>query len=171
MTVSSCPPTVLGTIAKALLPAERTEVEPTGPQAAVAVVLLARDADIDVLLIRRADRPGDHWSGHMAFPGGRRSSDDADLLATAIRETREEVGLDLARDGDVLGRLVDIAALNRLGRATGMVVRPFVFSIAREPTLVVNHEVVEALWAPVGPMLHGEVDTTIDYAIEDRTYT
>ena len=67
------------------------------PRAAVAVVL-APDPD-SVLLIRRADREGDRWSGHLAFPGGRWSPGDAGLVDTARRETLEEVGLDLTRDG------------------------------------------------------------------------
>ncbi|MBA3258253.1 MAG: NUDIX domain-containing protein, partial [Gemmatimonadales bacterium] len=61
--------------------------------AAVALVLVP-DPD-SVLLIRRAERTGDPWSGHMALPGGRRDSEDSDLIATAIRETAEEVGLQL----------------------------------------------------------------------------
>ena len=63
--------------------------------AAVSVVLVpAPDA---VLLIRRAERAGDPWSGHMALPGGRQEPADADLVETAIRETFEEVGLRLDR--------------------------------------------------------------------------
>src|SRR6478752_6570976 len=70
--------------------------------AAVAAVLVpSPDA---VLLIRRAERAGDPWSGHMALPGGRREPEDADLVETARRETFEEVGLQLARS-DLLGGL------------------------------------------------------------------
>ncbi len=49
----------------------------------------------DLLFIRRAEKSGDPWSGHMAFPGGHMESSDASLLAAAIRETQEEIGLDL----------------------------------------------------------------------------
>src|SRR5262245_34151321 len=75
-----------------------------GERAAVAAILLPRDDTFEILLIRRAERPTDLWSGHMAFPGGRRSPEDRDLLATAVRETEEEVGLDLARHGELVGR-------------------------------------------------------------------
>ena len=57
------------------------------PQAAVAL-LLTPDPD-RLLLIRRAEREGDPWSGHLALPGGRRDESDTDLLATALRETFE----------------------------------------------------------------------------------
>src|SRR5512138_157863 len=76
--------------ARAVLPEDD---DPALRWAAVAVVLVpSPDA---VLLIRRAERPGDPWSGHMALPGGRRESGDADLVATAIREAAEELGLAL----------------------------------------------------------------------------
>lgn len=55
-----------------------------------------QNGDPEILFIKRAGRVGDRWSGHVAFPGGRRDPPDVDDRATAIRETREEVGLDLA---------------------------------------------------------------------------
>src|SRR5262249_10829177 len=132
-------------------------------RAAVAVVLLPRGVEVDVLLIRRAERVGDVWSGHMAFPGGRRSPADEDLVATAVRETHEAVGFDRRASGaEILGRLVDLRAMAR-GHALRMIVTPIVFALRDEPAIATNDEVVEALWAPLGPMLHGEVDTTIDY--------
>ena len=54
-----------------------------------------QDGDPEVLFIKRAGRKGDRWSGHLAFPGGGRDAEDGDDRATAIRETREEIGLEL----------------------------------------------------------------------------
>ncbi|MDH4045507.1 MAG: NUDIX domain-containing protein, partial [Gemmatimonadota bacterium] len=65
------------------------------PRAAVAV-MLAQESE-SVLLIRRAERVDDPWSGHIGLPGGRTSPSDADLLVTAMRETTEEVGVRLER--------------------------------------------------------------------------
>lgn len=142
----------------------------TDRQAAVAAILRAPPspgADAEVLLVRRAEHPGDPWSGHMAFPGGRRDPEDATLLDTAIRETREEIGLDLAEHGALLARLPDVPAMAR-GRRIGMVIAPFVFTLRATPELALNHELVEALWAPLGPLARGELDATHPYEHEGR---
>ena len=49
----------------------------------------------EILFIKRANRVGDKWTGHVAFPGGRRDPEDDSDLAAAIRETQEEVGIAL----------------------------------------------------------------------------
>src|SRR5262245_28580055 len=66
--------------------------------ASVALIVRGR-ADLGVLLIKRAKREGDPWSGHMALPGGRRDPKDASLIETAAREAREETGVDLESIG------------------------------------------------------------------------
>ncbi len=135
-------------------------------EASVAAVLRAPPGggDAEVLLIRRADNPEDPWSGHMAFPGGRRDASDASLLATAIRETREEVGLDLARHGEVLARLPDVPAVVR-GRRLGMTIAAFVFAIRPEgeALLAPNHEVAETIWTPLGAIARGDGRTIFPY--------
>jgi 8-oxo-dGTP pyrophosphatase MutT (NUDIX family) len=136
-----------------------------GRRAAVALVLLPREETLDILLIRRAERAGDLWSGHMALPGGRQEPTDATLADTAIRETLEEVGLDLRAEGELLGRLDDLPATGR-GQAVGMVVSPWVFAVEREPRLTLNEEVDEAMWAPLAAMIDGSTDTIVDYRHE-----
>ena len=54
-----------------------------------------KDADPEILFIKRASRSGDRWTGHIAFPGGRQDPNDTNDAATSVRETEEEVGLDL----------------------------------------------------------------------------
>lgn len=138
--------------------------------AAVAAILRDRPHGAEVLLIRRAARTGDPWSGHMAFPGGREDPRDTDLLSTAVRETHEEVGLDLARSGQPLGRLDDLPAIAR-GRRVGMTIAPFVFRLVEERPLVTNEEVEEVLWAELAPLARGEAATSIDYDIEGQRLT
>ncbi len=72
------------------------------PRRAAVALVLRRTADdvVELLLIKRSEREDDPWSGHVALPGGRRDPSDATLQDTAIRETLEETGIDLARDGD-----------------------------------------------------------------------
>ena len=117
--------------------------------AAVAVVL-APDPEA-MLVIRRAERAGDPWSGHMALPGGRQEAVDHDLVATAIRETREEVGIELTR-ADLAGVLDDVVP--RTPRLPPIAVRPYVFLLATRPMLTPNPEVAAARWVELDHLLH-----------------
>jgi 8-oxo-dGTP pyrophosphatase MutT (NUDIX family) len=71
-------------------------------EAAVLVPFLRIEDAWHILYIRRANYPGDRHSGQVAFAGGKRDDVDDDLLATALREAREEVGI-VADDVEVLG--------------------------------------------------------------------
>ena len=126
--------------------------------AAVAVILHDGDDGLEALFIHRAVRVGDTWSGQIAFPGGRRDPGDADLRATAIRETMEEVGVDLSA-AEPLGVLDDLYP--RTPVLPPVVVRPFVFALTARPTIVVGPEVQDAFWvsfrALQAPAARGEV--------------
>lgn len=114
------------------------------PQAAVAVVLAPNPlGSLELLLIRRAQRDGDPWSGHMALPGGRRDPCDVDLLATARRETFEELAIALELPS-LLGALDDLRPISVPRRIT---VRPFVFALAERPRANPSAEVAEFMWA------------------------
>jgi 8-oxo-dGTP pyrophosphatase MutT (NUDIX family) len=131
--------------------------------AAVALLLRENASGPEVFFIRRAEHPQDPWSGHMAFPGGRQDAGDATLLETAMRETREEVGLDLSIEAEHIGQLDDLQAIAR-GKPQETVIRPFVFEVHREsPLQVDDREVAEALWTPLLPLYRGEVDTVRPY--------
>ena len=126
--------------------------DPSLSRAAVAV-LLAPDPDA-ILLIRRAERAGDPWSGQMGLPGGRSSAGDADLLETAIRETREEVGIRVT-SANLIGALHDVAP--RSPHLPPLMVRPFVFYLPARPVVIPNVEVADHLWVDLAALLHPDV--------------
>lgn len=131
-------------------------------QAAVAIILrerqrLAEWTETEVLFIRRAEKVGDPWSGHMAFPGGHREDTDEDLRAAAIRETLEEIGIDLA-PMSYLGQLDHQHAAPR-GRKLDMIISPHVFELTEPVQFAPNHEVAEVVWAPLAPLMKGLLHT------------
>jgi 8-oxo-dGTP pyrophosphatase MutT (NUDIX family) len=126
-----------------------------GKRAAVAAILRDAPNGAEILFIRRAERVGDPWSGHVAYPGGRKDDADATLLRTAVRETLEEVGLDLDVHGTLLARLPDVNAVVR-GHRLGLVIGHFVFALRGTPELVPNEEVAALLWTPIAMLARGE---------------
>ena len=127
-------------------------------RAAVALVLRATEGSAvppdggvaggtaQVLFVQRAERSDDPWSGHMAFPGGRRSASDDDLVATALRETWEETSLRLDPEA-VLGPLDDVRPLSR--RLPPIAVTPFVAWYAGDQPVRGNREIRDHVWVPL----------------------
>ena len=135
---------------------------PDARPAAVALVLLEGPQGLEILLIRRAERADDPWSGQIALPGGRYNVGDQGLEATAIRETREETGVDLS-SAEPLGALDDLYP--RTSLLPPVVVRPFVFALTRRTPLVPSDEVQRAFWLPLRrlsePGVRREVTVTV----------
>ena len=117
-------------------------------RSAVAVILKNSGTGLQTLMIKRAQRDGDPWSGQMAFPGGRFDNSDCSILDTARRETWEEIGLETQAHTQYLGRLSDLLARPHRGRKP-MVVTPYLFTIECVPDLNTNHEVDEVIWVPL----------------------
>ncbi len=121
-----------------------------GPREAAVALLLRPREELELLLIKRAEHPGDPWSGHMALPGGRREPLDADLLATAMRETREEIGIDTTA-GDRLGALDEVHP--RSVRLPSIVITPFVLAVPPHAAARPDPgEVEAALWVPLSAL-------------------
>lgn len=135
-------------------PVEADE-EPGVRKAAVALIFrTGQDGSPELLFIKRAEYPGDPWSGQIAFPGGREEAGDSSLLETATRETREETGIDLAREGMVIGVLDDLRP--RTVRLPAVVVRPFVAVLERSDPLELSSEVALAFWIPFDALANKE---------------
>lgn len=146
-------------------------------EAAVALVLRANLGAAELLVIKRADDPRDHWSGHLALPGGRRDPGDPDLSFTAVRETLEEVGIDLNAGGRVLGRLETLRP--RSPRAPQMAVTPYVavappaYDVsaggeAAAERLTLSSEVEAAFWVPVRLLQQNGPCEVYRLAVEDE---
>jgi len=126
-------------------------VEPfvaTSDHASVAIILAGAREDPSLCLIRRAEREGDPWSGHYAFPGGRAEPRDPTAQAVAERETEEEVGLCL-EESHLIAPLSEMPV--RLGGVdTGMRLSPFVYDLGETtPPFIPNGEVASAYWVPL----------------------
>jgi 8-oxo-dGTP pyrophosphatase MutT (NUDIX family) len=134
-------------------------------RAAVAAVLRETEGGLELLFIRRAEDPKDRWSGHMAFPGGRVEPGDADLEATAVRETAEEIGLDLRAQGELLGGLDEVHAIAR-GKPVDLGITPFVFRLQGPAQLTMNAEVTSLHWLPLDDLVGDRHLTTFEYLHE-----
>jgi 8-oxo-dGTP pyrophosphatase MutT (NUDIX family) len=135
------------------------ETAPPGRPAAVLILLYPDEAgEARVVLTERADRGG-HHSGEVSFPGGRAEPEDADLVATALREANEEVGLDAGREGvRVLGSL----PVHRIP-VSNFAVTPVVAAAERRPTLTAQPaEVATILEPPIAAFLPGAELVTVE---------
>lgn len=122
------------------------ETSPEVPRAAVSLILRPAIEDVEILLIQRPASDVDPWSGHMALPGGRNRLGESSLDA-AIRETLEEVGIDLLDQGMSLGRLDD---LHPSSGGPPIAIAPFVFTVPKEITVTPDpREVAHTVWIPL----------------------
>jgi|GEM_PF-96277 len=113
--------------------------------AAVLAPVIDRAGADHVMFTKRAEHLTDH-PGQMSFPGGGREPEDADLLATALREANEEVGLEPA-EADVVGHLTDIRTV------TNYRVRPFVGRVPDREYVPRDSEVAEIAILPVSGLV------------------
>jgi 8-oxo-dGTP pyrophosphatase MutT (NUDIX family) len=140
---------------------ERRRVEePCLVETAVALILVPGARGPEALLIRRAERADDPWSGHAALPGGRREPGDRDRLAAAVRETREEVGVALGAES-LLGALDDVRP--RTPSVPPLVISPFVFGLDARPETRLSDEVAETFWVALEdlPASAGSADVRV----------
>ncbi len=128
-------------------------------RACVGVLLRGEKlSQLEVAYIRRSVTTGDRWSGQVAFPGGKQEATDADDLATAAREVKEEVGIELDRN-DCIGRLGDIQIRSQASPLE-FFVRPFVFFLERPVSVTLDlREVSSFFWVPLSQLTSSESQT------------
>ncbi len=130
--------------------------------AAVSIILRNRESP-SVLLIKRAERAGDPWSGQIAFPGGKMQPGDKTAKDTAVRETMEEVGLDLEKAGEFLG-YADTTATH-----TGTIdVVPTVFVLKKGVEVRPNEEVASYRWVNLKDFLGPDGKSTYKFSYDGR---
>ena len=144
----------LNRVATALKEHRPLVIESAERRAAVALLLRERGEALEILVIKRAEKADDPWSGHMALPGGGWEPGDKDVYDTARRETLEEIGVDLV-EGRLLGRLDDMGPRSA-GRE--LVVSTVVVALDAEPRWLQKQEVAEAFWVPVDRLVDEHVE-------------
>ena len=111
-----------------------------------SVLILIFEESSEILMIKKPITMNLH-GGEIAFPGGKISEEDGDLLDTAIRETKEETGISVSRD-QIIGQLKPVTTLN-----SGFTILPFVCILNKVNDLISNSEVEEFLEIPFMPLL------------------
>lgn len=118
-------------------------------RSAVATVLhIDESGNAEVLLMQRASRDGDPWSGHICYPGGRMQKEDRSTLDTAEREMLEEVGIDIKQAGNLVARLSDVITREH-SRTRPMIVTPYVYLVDKKPDASTSDEAISSFWCPL----------------------
>ena len=114
-------------------------------RASTALVLRQREGRSEVVIIKRRHHPSDKWSGHLALPGGKQDDGENDLQ-TAVRETREEVGLEIMPNCyQLLGKLPERKVVGK--RCSKLIISTFVFiELEAGRKLTPNPGEVAAAW-------------------------
>lgn len=124
-----------------------------------------QDSDLEILLIHRADRIDDPWSGQIGLPGGRVANTDISTRSALLREVQEEVGLNLEVEGEEIGRLSVSSPMRRLD----FKVQPWVYGLFRRPDITVGPEVQDAFWVAIGKLHELRASAEVDIRGTMRT--
>jgi 8-oxo-dGTP pyrophosphatase MutT (NUDIX family) len=133
------------------------------PAAVLVLIVPGADGSARVILTERPTYDGLH-SGEVSFPGGKVEPGDADIVATALREATEEVGLDPAAAGlTIVGRLDEVWIPVSL-----FALVPILAIAKRRPSLVPSpSEVAQILQPPLTTFLPGAPIRIVDRTIRD----
>jgi 8-oxo-dGTP pyrophosphatase MutT (NUDIX family) len=120
-----------------------------------------RHGDPEILYIKRAANKRDKWTGHVAFPGGRRDETDKNDLEAAVREAKEEVGIDLTPRGSAgaisCGGLSQEVIPGSWGKVPLMTLCPYIFLVTDANSgcslRLQPGEVASAHWVPMRALM------------------
>jgi len=138
--------TLLNDLKSALFTTINPEIETDGKYRLASILVVIYGKDPFVVMTEKPKHMKFH-AGEISFPGGKLDSTDSDLLQTALRETREEIGLTISQD-QVIGQLEPVVTLN-----SGFLILPFVSVIDEIPPLIANCEVEKIFHIPLEPFL------------------
>ncbi len=108
--------------------------------AAVMIIIFGNEP---MLLMTERSKTMNHHAGEISFPGGTWEKEDGDLLGTAIREAREELGIEISRSM-IIGQLKPVTTLN-----SGFTITPFIVMLDELPSIVPNSEIESVLRIPL----------------------
>ena len=112
--------------------------------ASVLVVIYGKDP---IVVMTEKPKHMKFHAGEISFPGGKLDVSDSDLLETALRETSEEIGLNITKD-QIIGQLEPVVTLN-----SGFLILPFISVIDEISTLAANAEVEKIFHIPLESFL------------------
>lgn len=136
--------------------------------ASVGLILKIQNDELNILMIKRAINEKDIWSGHMAFPGGKKDNVDVDDKGTAIRETLEEIGLNLEECGKYIGRLNQLR-VQKSGIQLDFAISPFVFFLSEDEDLKLDKSEVERVhWIPFEHINESKNLKEFDFVFGDK---
>ena len=113
--------------------------------AAVLIVIYGKEP---MIIMTERPKTMNHHAGEISFPGGTWTKRDDDLLTTALRETKEEMSLDVSRQ-QIIGQIRPVTTLN-----SGFTIIPFICFLDEIPKLIPNPEIETILHIPFVPLLN-----------------
>jgi len=128
-----------------------SKITPTvkhGGQTKLAAVLIVIYGKEPVIIMTERPKTMNHHAGEISFPGGTWTHHDEDLLTTALRETKEEMNLDISRQ-QIIGQIKPVTTLN-----SGFTIMPFICILDEIPKLIPNSEIETILHIPFLPLLN-----------------
>ena len=170
-TVKLKPPVTLDVLKRLLLPptVDDLAIERGRRNAAVAMIFSMHTGELTLCFGKRAAYEGDPWSGDMAFPGGKGEPVDTTFHDIAVRETFEEIGLEISRSC-LIGAL---KPLTTYGSATrpALTVCPVIYGLTEPPVpFNISSELDEAFWIPVAHLWEPTNLTSLTYARNGAEY-